>query len=100
MRRAILCLALLAIPAMADDMVMRGLRGAYVRLMDAPCADPNILAHIRPEHRAIFRQAIVAVSGETIPGCWAAHSGAVLVTFTDGSDIMLEQEKFKRESGI
>jgi len=86
--------------AMADDMILKGEPGYYARLQDAPCTNAAILAHVKEDFRPMFKAAIVGTPTESIPACWVAYAGQVLVTFEDGSDMALPVARFERTGGI
>ena len=71
----------------ADDMVLRGLHGSTMRLVDLPCSDPQILQHLPQVHWHLLRQGL-ATSREN-----------VLVIFGDGGMYELPISAFQRDRG-
>ena len=95
MRIALLCAAaLLAAPAMADDLVARN-GSDQIRLSDSPCKNEQVLALIKPAWRAELRDASAVVEGQSFKACWIANGDAAHVLYEDGDQGVIPLSDFK-----
>lgn len=103
MRYFLLMLLLAAANAFAGDLVMPNRDGtAQMRLLETSCSEPNILAHLKPEARAEFRNmhTVTTVDG-TVRwlGCWwRAADGDIVVVLSDGASMRFPAGSFKDPS--
>jgi len=83
----------------ADDMVLRGLHGSTMRLVDLPCSDPQILQHLPQVHWHLLRQGLATSREHQLPACWVVQGENVLVIFGDGGMYELPISAFQRDRG-
>lgn len=84
MKRVVLLLAvLLSGPVFAADMVYREGRST-LRLQDAPCQVPEVLALLDEEDKKIARAAVARHAGKSFQGCWLTEGAWVLIHYDDG----------------
>lgn len=91
---ALLCLALAATPAMADDLV------AYegtdmIRLTPQACTNPAVLNRIEPEARAAFLTASAVLQGHHYTACWRITPMAAYLLYEDGDQGLIPLEKLQ-----
>ncbi|MDB5874774.1 MAG: hypothetical protein JWQ07_4216 [Ramlibacter sp.] len=95
MRFALLCAAaLLAAPAMADEMVASN-GTDQVRLSDSPCTSEQVLSRIRPNFRSAMRSATAVVQGQSFKACWIANGDAAHLLYEDGDQGEIPLSDFK-----
>lgn len=83
MRYVLLCAALAAAPAFAQDLVARQ-GNDTVRLADAPCTSEQVLARIEPALRPKFRAAMAVVEGHSFEACWLSAGDVAHLLYEDG----------------
>lgn len=62
-------LLMLPVPAHAASVEAKG-QGVTVTLHDTPCVEQDILANIKEEFQAGFRQGAVVFNGKKLRACW------------------------------
>lgn len=99
MRILALILPLVALPALADDLVARNGKN-YLRLQDLPCP-ARMAPLIPPEVLEMFRAAVAQLEGRQYPGCWAMRpDGTIFVRYEDGDAGLIPMSQFQAEPGI
>jgi hypothetical protein len=82
-RIAVLCTALAAVPAFANDLVAR--QGAdVIRLATTACTSEEVLSRVAPQMRSQFRTAQATVDGRTYTACWRMTPSAAHLVYEDG----------------
>ncbi|MES2633989.1 MAG: hypothetical protein V4669_13530 [Pseudomonadota bacterium] len=100
MLRYILALALLmALPALADDLVMRE-RDQAIRLHDKPCHSLAVAALVPEQYRAALRAMTAILNGQSFEGCWIAVGNAAYLIYDDGDQGAARLADFKVERSI
>jgi hypothetical protein len=96
MKIAILCAALLAAPAFADDLVAR--HGSdTVRLANSPCASAQVLEAVPVQMRDELHAASAQLQGQSFSGCWRMLGNAVHVLYEDGDQGLIPLTDLKPE---
>ena len=99
MRHLALSLALLAGPAWADDYVARN--GAdEVRLTEAPCTSPAVLARIPPPLHDTFLAAVTTLSGAQHIACWRKMGDHIHLMYEDGDQGIVARDAFRRQANV
>jgi hypothetical protein len=95
MRFALLCAAaLLAAPAMADELVASNGNDS-VRLSDGPCTSQQVLDQLDPSLRPAMHDASAVVQGQTFKACWVVHGDAAHLLYEDGDQGLIPLSDFK-----
>jgi hypothetical protein len=95
MRFALLCAAaLLAAPAMADELVASDGKDS-VRLSDSPCSNEQVLSRLAPALRSLLRDASAVVEGRTFKACWVVNGQAAHLLYEDGDQGLVPLADFK-----
>jgi hypothetical protein len=95
MRFALLCAAaLLAAPALADELVASSGNDS-VRLSDSPCSSEEVLNRLKPQFRAVLRDATAVVQGQTFKACWVVEGHAAHLLYEDGDQGLIPLRDFK-----
>jgi hypothetical protein len=86
MKKLLLAALLVAAPAMADLVASSGAN--ELRLLNADCTNPAILAELKPEFHPLFKKAQATIGGKVIPACWIdTMEGAYFVKFEGGAGL-------------
>jgi hypothetical protein len=89
----VLALLLLALPAVAGDLVLKNKdTGSELRLMDSACTHGETLGHLKEEFRGQFKNARILDKRGFILfyGCWIDHDGeTAFVMLQDGGSLGL-----------
>ncbi len=95
MKFALLCAAaLVAAPALADELVAsKG--NDQVRLSNGPCTSEQVLNRLKPQFRAVLREASATVSGQTYKACWVIEGRAAHLLYEDGDQGLIPLADFK-----
>jgi len=95
MRFALLCTAaLLAAPAMADELVASNGNDS-VRLSNAPCTSEQVLSQLKPQFHSVLRDATAVVQGQTFKACWLVEGHAAHLLYEDGDQGLIPLVDFK-----
>jgi hypothetical protein len=98
MKYALLLLALLCTPALADSIATNG--KDTVRITDGPCP-AEVLKLLPQGTRGYFRAAFAVVDGKSYAGCWAARNdGMVVLTYPDGDMGLIPVADFEHAPGV
>jgi hypothetical protein len=90
----IVCAALAAAPAFAQDLVAR--QGSdSVRLGDQPCRSELVLGRIQPQQKEDYRQASAVVDGQTFQACWRPMGTAAHLMYEDGDQGLIPLQDLK-----
>ncbi|MGC3984754.1 MAG: hypothetical protein QM777_08520 [Pseudorhodoferax sp.] len=90
----VLCAALLATGARANDLVVN--EGAdSIRFTDAACSSQAVLQRIDPGDRPLFRTASATLQGQRYTACWSLVSTAVYLVYEDGDQGLVPVSKLK-----
>ncbi len=84
---------LLAGPAWADLVARSGAN--ELRLSQANCDNPAVLAAVGPTLGAKMRAATARVEGEIYAACWVLYQGNVYVIYEDGDQSAIPLSAFK-----
>ena len=97
MKLALVCAAaaLLAAPAMADELVASNGKDS-VRLLDKPCTSEKVLVQLRPGFRDVLRQANAVVAGQTFEACWIVRGDSAHLLYEDGDQGLIPLTDFKQ----
>jgi hypothetical protein len=96
MKCFILCAALAASPAFADDLVAR--QGSdSVRLAEAPCTSSEILGQLPPQVHPEFKAASAQVEGKTFAACWRKAGASAHLVYEDGDQGLIPLADLKPE---
>lgn len=97
MKFALVCAAaaLLAAPAMADELVASN-GSDSVRLLDKPCTSEKVLSQLRPGFRNSLRQAAAVVSGQSFEACWIVQGETAHLLYEDGDQGIIPLSDFKQ----
>ena len=96
MKLFILCAALAASSAFADDLVARQGNDS-VRLAETPCTNSEVLGHVPPQVRTEFRAASAQVEGKTFTACWRKSGGSAHLVYEDGDQGLIPLSDLKPE---
>ena len=95
MRFAFVCAAaLLAAPAMADELVASNGNDS-VRLSNSPCTSQQVLSRLQPQFRAVLRDASAVVQGQPFKACWVVDGDAAHLLYEDGDQGLIPLADFK-----
>lgn len=95
MRLSLLCAAaLLAAPAMADELVASN-GSDSVRLTDSPCSSEPVLNRLQPKFHGILKDASAVVQGQTFKACWVVRGDAAHLLYEDGDQGIIPLTDFK-----
>lgn len=95
MRFSLLCAAaLLATPAMADELVASNGTDS-VRLTDSPCSSEPVLNRLQPKFHSILRAASATVQGQTYKACWVVQGNVAHLLYEDGDQGIIPLSDFK-----
>jgi hypothetical protein len=90
MRSVLLCAALAASPAFADQVFDAG-AGDYIRLTDQPCK-----AQLEPAWQRLHPRAAVAlINGKPLKACWVSVEGIAAIRYEDGASVGIPLSVFK-----
>jgi hypothetical protein len=100
MRRFALSLILLfaAAPLAAELAIKKP--GLDLRLQDAPCTDPKVLAHLPEQWKTKFRRASLTLDGSRLGACWIDEGEGVALVIEDGSGGRLPKSTFRGRPSI
>ena len=96
MKHLLLCAALVAVPALADDLVARQ-GDDSVRLAETPCTSEQILAQLPAGMHGEFKAASAVVEGKTFAACWHAAGNAAFLVYEDGDQGVIPMDELKPE---
>ena len=96
MKLFILCAALAASSAFADDLVARQGNDS-VRLAETPCTSNEVLGHLPPQVRTEFKSASAQVEGKTFTACWRKAGGSAHLVYEDGDQGLIPLSDLKPE---
>jgi len=95
MKFALLCAAaLLAAPAMADELVASN-GNDTVRLTDNPCSNEQVLSFLKPQFHEALREASAVVQGQMFKACWILDGHAAHLIYEDGDQGLIPLQDFK-----
>jgi hypothetical protein len=96
MKIALLCAAaLLAAPAMADELVASNGQDS-VRLTDKPCSSEPVLQRLTPRFREVMRDANAVVGGKPFRACWIVDGDSAHLLYEDGDQGLIPLTDFKQ----
>jgi hypothetical protein len=84
-KSALLCAALIALPAGAQQLVARWGRDV-VHFQDAPCASEKVLHRLDPALRSQYRAAAVLMGGQPFTACWRMKTINAHLVYEDGDE--------------
>ncbi len=91
--------ALVAFPAMADDMIAK-MGDDILRLTQGDCS-PAVLVHIPDDYKPRMKAAYALIDKKSHVACWILRSdGMVVIQYADGDLGMAPLSMFRREAGI
>lgn len=96
MKHLLLCAALVAVPAFADDLVARQGEDS-VRLAEAPCTSERVLGQLPASMHGDFRAASAVVGGQTFTACWRLAGNAAFLVYEDGDQGVIPMDELKPE---
>jgi hypothetical protein len=96
MKHLLLCAALVAVPALADDLVARQ-GDDSVRLAESPCTSERILAQLPAGMHGDFKAASAVVEGKNFVACWRAAGNAAFLVYEDGDQGVIPMDELKPE---
>lgn len=94
MRILVLCAALAAVPAFAQDLVARQGNDS-VRLNDGPCTSDLVLSRLQPQMREEYKAATAVVDGQNFTACWRPMGNAAHLLYEDGDQGLIPMEELK-----
>lgn len=94
-----LILLLIAAPAFAGDLVMKG-DGLSVRLTTAPCAVAVANEQVKAEHKDAQRQGSVTVGGRVVALCWLRVGDVIWSMDEDGGITATPVQEFSVDNGV
>ena len=90
----VLCAALLASGARANDLVVN--EGAdSIRFSEAACSNEAVLQRIDPGDRPLFRTASATLQGQRYTACWSLVSTDVYLVYEDGDQGLVPVSRLK-----
>ncbi len=96
MRVVLLCAAIAAAPAFAQDLVAR--QGSdSVRLADGPCISKPVLGRLEPALQQDYKAATAVVQGRTFDACWRMTSQGAHLLYEDGDQGLVPTSDLKPE---
>ena len=96
MKHLLLCAALVAVPAFADDLVARQ-GGDTVRLNEKPCTSEMVLRQLPTDLHGEFKAASAVVDGKTFTACWRMAGNAAYLVYEDGDQGVIPLAELKPE---
>ena len=98
MKRLLLAALLAAGPAMADLVAKSG--DNELRLLNTPCVNSAVLAHIRDEWRDKFKAATAQLGANYFNACWIdTEQGAYFIVYSDGDQNVIPVRAFIDQPG-
>lgn len=95
MKALILCAALAAAPAFADDLIARQGEDS-VRLGDAPCTSEQVLVRLQPQTHEDFRAATAVFQGRSFVACWRPVGSMAVLIYEDGDQGIIPLADLRR----
>lgn len=95
MRLILLALVLLAMPAHAEERVLRAGRDE-IHVFDSQCFHVETLLRIPPAQRLRFFKAVGLINGKTFFGCWTPAGENVRIVWEDGDTGNLPASDFRK----
>ncbi len=80
---ALVCAALIAAPAMAEEMVSYR-DGNTIRLGEGDCTSELVLNQVEPALQTQFRSASVELEGQKFAACWRVTPAGAFLIYEDG----------------
>ena len=96
MKHLLLCAAIVAVPAMAQDLVARQGEDS-VRLAEQPCTSDVVLSQLPPQMHGEFKAASAVVQGKTFTACWRQTGNAAYLVYEDGDQGVIPMAELKPE---
>jgi hypothetical protein len=96
MKLFILCAALAAGSAFADELVARQ-GNDTVRLAETPCTSTEVLGQLPPQSRSEFMAASAQVEGKTFTACWRKAGQSAHLVYEDGDQGLIPLADLKPE---
>jgi hypothetical protein len=96
MRLLVLCAALAAAPAFADDLVARQGEDS-VRLAEKSCNSEQVLGRLPAELRDEYKAASAVVQGQKFQACWRVMGNAAHLLYEDGDQGLIPMTDLKPE---
>jgi len=97
MRTAVLCAALLALPAWADNLLVVREGNDMIRLADDRCQSEQVLQRLPVELHAHYRSATAVLQGVRFSACWRRHGSAAHIVYEDGDQGVIPMANLKPE---
>lgn len=92
----LLCAALAAAPAFADDLVAHNGNDS-VRLGEAPCTSQLVLSRLQPNMHEHYKSATAVVEGTNFVACWRVVGNAAHLLYEDGDQGIIPLSELKPE---
>jgi hypothetical protein len=90
----ILCAALVAAPAFAEELVARNGNDS-VRLADSPCTSELVLGRLQPQTHGQYKAASAVVEGQSFAACWRLVGNAAHLMYEDGDQGIIPLAELK-----
>lgn len=96
MKYVLLCAAaLLAAPAMADEVVASNGTDS-VRLSDGQCSSQKIMEQIEPGMRDQLKDATATIGGQAFKACWVVDGQVAHLMYEDGDEGLVPLSEFHK----